>query len=37
VKELVTGDNGRTDPSVSKIIGVTAEPIELDVLNVLTR
>ena len=36
VKELVTGDNGRTDPSVSKIIGATAEPIELDVLNVLT-
>jgi tRNA pseudouridine synthase 10 len=37
VKELVTGDNGRTDPSVSKIIGAAAEPIDLDVLNVLNR
>ncbi|MEM2479813.1 MAG: tRNA pseudouridine(54/55) synthase Pus10 [Candidatus Bathyarchaeia archaeon] len=34
VKELVTGDNGRTDPSVSKIINARAEPLELDVLDV---
>jgi len=37
VKELITGDNGRTDPSVSKIINAIAEPIELDVLNVLSE
>lgn len=37
VKELVTGDDGRTDPSVSKIINAKAEPIELDVLNVLIK
>ena len=36
VKELVTGDNGRTEPSVSKIINARAEPIELDVLEVIT-
>ncbi|MEM3174190.1 MAG: tRNA pseudouridine(54/55) synthase Pus10, partial [Candidatus Bathyarchaeia archaeon] len=37
VKELVTGDNGRTDPSVSKIINARAEPVELDVLNVFIK
>ncbi|MEM1586918.1 MAG: tRNA pseudouridine(54/55) synthase Pus10 [Candidatus Bathyarchaeia archaeon] len=35
VKELVTGDNGRTEPSVSKVVNAKAEPIELDVLEVL--
>ncbi|MCS7120158.1 MAG: tRNA pseudouridine(54/55) synthase Pus10 [Nitrososphaerota archaeon] len=34
VKELVTGDNGRTRPSVSEIIGARAEPIDLDVMEV---
>jgi len=34
VKELVTGDNGRTDPSVSKIVNAKAEPVELDVLDI---
>ncbi|RLI06447.1 hypothetical protein DRO22_00960 [Candidatus Bathyarchaeota archaeon] len=37
VKELVTGDNGRTKPNVSQIIGVKAQPLELDVLSVLER
>jgi len=37
VKELVTGDNGRTDPNVSKIVNAKAEPVELDVLNILVR
>jgi len=37
VKELVTGDRGRTNPSVSSIINAKAEPLELDVLNVLTK
>lgn len=35
VKELVTGDNGRTEPSVSAIVNAKAEPIELDVLEVI--
>jgi len=34
VKELVTGDGGRTEPNVSKIVGAKAEPLELDVLSV---
>jgi tRNA pseudouridine synthase 10 len=37
IKELVTGDNGRTEPNVSKIVGAKAEPLELDVMNVLTK
>ncbi|MEM3783439.1 MAG: tRNA pseudouridine(54/55) synthase Pus10 [Candidatus Bathyarchaeia archaeon] len=35
VKELVTGDDGRTSPSVSEILGQKAKPIKLDVLNVI--
>ncbi|MEM2104376.1 MAG: tRNA pseudouridine(54/55) synthase Pus10 [Candidatus Bathyarchaeia archaeon] len=35
VKELVTGDEGRTLPSVSEILGQRANPIELDVLDVI--
>jgi len=35
VKELVTGDNGRTKPSVSQILEVDSRPLELDVLGVL--
>jgi tRNA pseudouridine synthase 10 len=37
IKELVTGDNGRTVPNVSDIINVRAVPFELDVLSVLIR
>jgi tRNA pseudouridine synthase 10 len=35
VKELVTGDEGRTTPSVSKLLKNKAKPIKLDVLNVI--
>jgi tRNA pseudouridine synthase 10 len=35
VKELVTGDEGRTIPSVSEILRNKAKPIKLDVLNVI--
>lgn len=35
VKELVTGDEGRTTPSISEILKNTAKPIKLDVLNVI--
>jgi tRNA pseudouridine synthase 10 len=35
VKELVTGDEERTKPSVSEILKNKAKPIKLDVLNVI--
>jgi len=35
VKELVSGDEGRTVPSISKLLGNRAKPIKLDVLNVI--
>jgi tRNA pseudouridine synthase 10 len=35
VKELVTGDEGRTTPSVSEILQNKAKPMKLDVLNVI--
>jgi len=35
VKELVTGDEGRTKPSVSEILKNQATPTKLDVLNVI--
>jgi len=35
VKELVSGDDGRTTPSVSEILKNKAKPINLDVLNVI--
>jgi tRNA pseudouridine synthase 10 len=35
VKELVSGDDGRTIPSVSELLGNKAETLKLDVLNVL--
>jgi tRNA pseudouridine synthase 10 len=35
VKELVTGDEGRTAPSVSEILKNKAKPMKLDVLNVI--
>jgi tRNA pseudouridine synthase 10 len=37
VKELVTGDEGRTRPSVAEILDTKAIPLELDVLKVITR
>ena len=37
IKELITGDEGRTDPHVSKILNVKATPIKLDVLNILMK
>ncbi|MGB9675705.1 MAG: tRNA pseudouridine(54/55) synthase Pus10 [Candidatus Bathyarchaeales archaeon] len=37
VKELVTGDEGRTMPSVSEILKNRAKPIKLDVLNVIMK
>ena len=35
VKELVTGDEGRTTPNVSEILQNKAKPTKLDVLNVI--
>jgi tRNA pseudouridine synthase 10 len=35
IKELVSGDEGRTIPSVASIINVKATPLELDVLKVI--
>jgi tRNA pseudouridine synthase 10 len=35
IKELISSDEGRTDPSVAKIINVEAKPLELDVLKVV--
>lgn len=37
VKELVTGDEGRTTPSVSEFFSNNAQPITLDVLNVIVK
>lgn len=37
VKELVTGDDGRTKPSVSEILGNKAKPTDLDVLNIILK
>ena len=34
IKELVSGDNGRTKPSISEMIGVPCEVTELDVLEI---
>ncbi len=35
VKELVTGDEGRTNPNISQILKNKAKPLKLDVLNVI--
>jgi len=37
VKELVTGDEGRTTPNVSGVLENKAKPIALDVLNVIMK
>lgn len=34
IKELVSGDNGRTKPSVSSILGVPCKVIQLDVMEI---
>ena len=35
IKELVSGDEGRTIPSVASILNVESKPLELDVLKVI--
>jgi len=35
IKELITGDEGRTEPSVASILNVKATPLQLDVLKVI--
>jgi tRNA pseudouridine synthase 10 len=35
IKELVSGDEGRTVPSVASIINAQAKPLELDVLKII--
>jgi len=37
VKELVTGDEGRTTPNVSELLQNKAKPIKLDVLDVIVK
>jgi len=37
IKELITGDEGRTKPCVTEIVNARAEPIELDVLRIVKR
>jgi tRNA pseudouridine synthase 10 len=34
IKELVSGDNGRTSPSIAEIMGIKALCKELDVLEI---
>ncbi|MBI1729948.1 tRNA pseudouridine(54/55) synthase Pus10 [Candidatus Acetothermia bacterium] len=34
VKELISGDGGRTDPNLAELLGFTAKIIELDVMDV---
>ncbi|MBN1134631.1 MAG: tRNA pseudouridine(54/55) synthase Pus10, partial [Methanosarcinaceae archaeon] len=34
VKELISGDDGRTEPSLTGLIGTQAKVMELDVVNV---
>ncbi len=37
IKELITGDEGRTEPSVAKIVNSEAKALELDVLDVIVE
>jgi len=37
IKELITGDEGRTTPNIAEIVGVPATTLELDVLSVLMK
>ena len=34
IKELISGDNGRTKPSISKLIGIPCTVTELDVIEI---
>ena len=34
IKELITGDNGKTKPSISELIGFPCEVYKLDVINI---
>jgi tRNA pseudouridine synthase 10 len=36
IKELVNGDEGRTEPSIASILDTKATPLQLDVLSVVT-
>ena len=36
VKEVVTGEDGRSEPSLSGLFGVACECVELDVLDILS-
>ena len=35
IKELVTGDKGRTTPNVASLLDTQATPLQLDVLDVV--
>jgi tRNA pseudouridine synthase 10 len=37
IKELISGDNGRTTPSISEICNIPAKCIEIDVVNIEER
>ena len=37
IKELVTGDEGRTKPNISEVTKAKTTPLQLDVLNVYTK
>jgi tRNA pseudouridine synthase 10 len=37
IKELISGDEGRTEPNVAKIVNAEAKPLELDVLKVIVE
>ncbi|RLI47428.1 tRNA pseudouridine(54/55) synthase Pus10 [Candidatus Bathyarchaeota archaeon] len=37
IKELITGDEGRTSPNVANLVSAKAKPLELDVLNVIVK
>jgi tRNA pseudouridine synthase 10 len=37
IKELISGDGGRTDPSVAKLINAEAKTLELDVMKVIVE
>jgi tRNA pseudouridine synthase 10 len=37
IKELITGDEGRTEPCVAKIVNSEAKALELDVLDVIVE
>ena len=37
IKELITGDEGRTKPCVAEVVNAKAEPFDLDVLDIINR